>query len=176
MNSKELESKKHDLFELMSKIPYSIEDALNYLKENKQIIYEDKKDEILIKFLKEKKFYLTYFYVEILQKKKIKINIGPLMKCIKVICKEESIKFYITDSKNQDKNLFKNNLLFEENTLCLAIKYNYSEDKVNFFISKNIDINKTGKDRNSPLLLTLKADNKIYSENFIKSLINEKQI
>ena len=169
MNFNELERKKNRLFELIKKNPYQIKNAIKFVKQNKQIIYQDKNDEILIKILKERKIVLTYLYVEILKKNDVIIKIGPLMECMRGISDEKIIKFYIKYSKKENGKNF-----FERSPLFMALECNYSEDIINLFIFEDTDINKKDKRGKSLLLLTLESQNENYSGNFLKSIIDEK--
>ena len=159
-----LEIQKDELFDLINKEPYQKEDILKFLQKNKQIIYEDNKDEILIKFLKEKKFYLVMSYIDIKKHQNIEIRIEDLLECF-------SIDYVYGDNFYELIDKSKKVLINKNSSLITALNYKLDHYIIEFFINNKTDINEKNKFGNTPLIIAIRKNQ---SENIIKLLINNK--
>ena len=167
---------KNNFERMKEELVYKLNRALrkkkleNILNTNKEFLYEDKKDEILIEILKMRKFNIIPYYIKIKKEKKIKLSIEPLIKSFKnkKFKMKENKKFLKmlieeTDTNKKDLN--------ENSPLIHAIKLNHPENIIQLLIKKEKDINHKNKFKESILMHELKHK---HPENIIKLLINKK--
>lgn len=171
MNTKNFQTKKKKFLSKLYKIKEIQNETNNLLKENKEIIYEDQRDEILIEILKREKFDFLTFYIQLKKQKNIKLGIEPLIfflgkRKFKLIKYQWILKILIENIEANKKYSCLNS------PLMLALNFKHSENILKLLIKQENTEDLRDKYGESLFIHALKYN---FSENLIESFIKKKE-